>query len=59
MERLHGNQWADGEAAARYTRGRAAYPTALAWLGVLLAALILAGLAAYQVYRGFAGVYGE
>ena len=41
------------------TRGQAAYPTALAWLGVLLAALTLAGLAAYWVYNAFAGVYGE
>jgi hypothetical protein len=55
---LHGKQWADEEAAARYTRGRAAYPAALAWLGVLLAALTLAGLAAYRIYDSFAGVYG-
>ena len=57
MERLRGSRWADQEAAGRSTRDRAAYPTALAWLGVLLAGLALACLTAYRVYHGFAGVY--
>ena len=45
-------------AAERSSRDRAAYPAALAWLAALLSGLELATLAAYEVYRGFAGVYG-
>jgi hypothetical protein len=58
MEHLLNNPWAKQDAADRASRDQAAYPFALAWLGALLAGLALAGLVAYEVYRGFSGVYG-
>jgi hypothetical protein len=51
--------WHDEEARDRAARDRSAYLGGLAWLGVLLVGLALAGGLVYAVYRAFAGFFGQ
>ena len=49
----------DDAARDRNARDQAAYLGGLAWLGVLIASLSLAGGMIYTVYRAFAGFFTQ